>query len=205
MKALGFQDPYGSPYAPFSPSLAAAQMPPPAPLRGGAATAFGAAAGAPRPNAYQHLLSLQQGSAGPGGQQLPFGLPPMQAPMRPQQLQLGGAQAPGGGAGGQPIWALEPRQHPTARSADVLNTQSGLRWPLRPLSSQPSVPGYPVRDLNSPIMPAAQPVRDDCQICGLPAGQATSHLKYACPTARAWMQKGWVDQFCKPTAACKVG
>jgi hypothetical protein len=91
MKALGFQDPYASPYAPFSPSLAAAQMPPPAPLRGGAATAFGAAAGAPWPNAYQHLLNLQQGSAGPGGQQLPFGLPPVHAPMRPQQLQLGGA------------------------------------------------------------------------------------------------------------------
>jgi hypothetical protein len=40
MKALGFQDPYASPYAPFSPSLAAAQMPPPAPLRGGAASRY---------------------------------------------------------------------------------------------------------------------------------------------------------------------
>ena len=200
MRVLGFQPAYG----PLSPPLAAPQMSPPALGRGGAATTFGAAAGAQQPNAYQHLLSLQQGPAGPGGQQLPFGPPPYQAPMRQQQLQLGGQQVAGAGAGGQPIWTLEPRTQPLLRGQDVvLNTQTGMKWPLRPLSSQPGLPGYPVRDLNSPITPPASVVRDDCQICGHPGGQAgTSHMKYACPTARAWMQRGWVDNLCKPTPAC---
>ena len=197
MKILGLQDPYTG-YA-LSPPPAGAQMSPPALFRGGAATAFGAAAGAQQPNAYQHLLNQKMpfGAAGLGAQQMAYVPPPMQAQMRPQQLQLGGAPP------GQPNWALEPRHNPLVMGQDVvLNTQTNIRWPLRPLSSQPAVPGLPLRDLTSQVMPT-RGVRDECQICGHPGGQADSHMKYACPTARAWMQKGWVDNLCKPTPACQ--
>ena len=160
--------------------------------------------------------SFPQMGAGPA-------LPPMGRGQQPQlggmaaPLQLGWQPPPGAmpgmpgampgmmpppGAQGAVKAFLEPRVGtPQQGGSRVLNTMTGAAWPLRPMSSINPNPGQPVRGLASPVRAFGDGSRQECQICGDPAGPG-GHLVFECPTARSWMQRGWVTDLAKPTAAC---
>ena len=174
-------------------------------------TQFGGGAASPSPMGF-----------GFGGGQAalpPMAPPPMAPPMGrgrgglpPQQLQLGNWMAPPPGpppgameaAQGAPKRNLQPQKSPGMGNSRVMDMASGQSWPLKPMSAHNHQnPGMPVRSFTSPVRsgPAADGARGECQICGEPAGPG-GHLVFECPTARAWMQMGWVDSLCKPLDTC---
>ena len=197
-KILGGYDPYGS--------MGAAGGQP-----GFMHTQFGRDAASPSPMGF-----------GFGGGQAalpPMAPPPMAPPMGrgrgglpPQQLQLGNWMGPPPGpppgamgtAQGVPKRNLQPQKGPGIGNSRVMDMASGQSWPLKPMSAHNHQnPGMPVRSFTSPVRsgPAADGARGECQICGEPAGPG-GHLVFECPTARAWMQMGWVDSLCKPLDTC---
>ena len=127
-----------------------------------------------------------------GWQPPPGGMPPPAPGMMPPPGALGGAKA-----------FLEPRSGTFLQGGSkVVNTMTGQAWPLRPMSAlNPNNPGQPVRGLSSPVRNPSDGARQECQICGEPAGPG-GHLVFECPTARSWMQRGWVTDLSKPTPTC---
>ena len=135
------------------------------------------------------------------GWQPPPGAMPPPAPGMMPPPPPGMMPPPGALAGAKAF--LEPRSGSFLQGGSkVVNTMTGQAWPLRPMSAHnPNNPGQPVRGLTSPVRNPSDGARQECQICGEPAGPG-GHLVFECPTARNWMQRGWVTDLSKPTPAC---